>query len=97
VFVGRENSDLEGNLVENDHLDLMDYLIYKAGERGIYLLFTPITTYSSQWPDAMQDTVSARGFSIRFRKPELGTNPEAIRVQANYLRQILNHVNPIPA
>lgn len=89
-----ENSDPEGNLVENDHLDLMDYLIYKAGERGIYLLFTPITTYSSQWPDAMQDTVSARGFSTRFRKSELGTNPEAIRVQANYLRQILNHVNP---
>jgi hypothetical protein len=89
-----ENSDAEGNLVENDHLDLMDYLIYKAKERGIYLLFTPITTYSSQWPDAMQDTSSARGFSTRFRKSELGTNPDAIRVQANYLRQILNHLNP---
>jgi hypothetical protein len=89
-----ENSDHEGNLIENDHLDLMDYLIYKAKERGIYILFTPITTYSSQWPDAMQDTVSARGFSTRYRKTELGTNADAIRVQVNYLRQILNHVNP---
>jgi hypothetical protein len=89
-----ENSDQEGNLVENDHLDLMDYLIYKAKERGIYLLFTPITTYSSQWPDAMEDTISARGFSTRFRKSELGVNPDAIRVQVNYLRQIMNHVNP---
>ena len=89
-----ENSDRDGNLVNNDHLDLMDYLIFRAKERGIYMLFTPITTYSSQWPDAMHDTVSARGFSTFFKKPELGTNPEAIRVQVNYLQQILNHVNP---
>jgi hypothetical protein len=89
-----ENSDKNGNLVNNDHLDLMDYLIFKAKERGIYMLFTPITTYSSQWPDAMRDTVSARGFSTRFKKSELGINPEAIRVQVNYLQQILNHVNP---
>src|SRR4030042_5557553 len=89
-----ENSDHEGNRVENDHLDLMDDLIYRAKERGIYMLFTPITTYSSQWPDAMQDTMSARGFSTRYRKTELGTNPVAIKVQVNYLRQILTHINP---
>ncbi|MBN1413484.1 MAG: hypothetical protein JW973_00170 [Bacteroidales bacterium] len=89
-----ENSDKEGNLVENDHLDLMDYLIYKAKERGIYMLFTPIHTYNSQWPDALEDTISARGFSTFYKKSELGTNPEAIRAQVNYLKQILNHVNP---
>src|SRR3972149_2404855 len=48
-----ENSDKQGNLMVNDHLDLMDYLIYKAKEREIYMLFTPITTYSALWPDAM--------------------------------------------
>src|SRR4030042_3986122 len=89
-----ENSDKDGNLVENDHLDLMDYLIFKAKERGIYMFFTPITTYSSQWPDAMKDTVSARGFSTFYKKSELGVNPQAIRVQVNYLKQILNHMNP---
>ena len=31
-----ENSDKDGNLVNNDHLDLMDYLIAKASERGIW-------------------------------------------------------------
>jgi len=89
-----ENSDSAGNLVDNDHLNMMDYLISKAKERGIYILLSPIITYSSQWPDAMQDTTSARGFSTYFKKSELGTNPKAIAAQQNYLRQLLNHVNP---
>lgn len=89
-----ENSDTLGHLVVNDHLDLMDYLILKAKERGIYMLLTPIVTYSSQWPDAMDDTLSARGFSTHFKKGELGTNTRAIITQQNYLQQLLNHVNP---
>ena len=89
-----ENTDFDGNLIANDHLDLMDYLILKAKERNIYMLLSPIVTYSSQWPDAMQDTTSARGFSTHFNKGELGTNPKAIAAQQNYLRQLLDHVNP---
>lgn len=88
-----ENSDTLGNLVNNDHLNLMDYVIFKAKERGIYFLLSPIVTYSSQWPDAMQDTISAKGFSTYFKKGELGTNPRAIAAQQNYLTQLLNHVN----
>jgi hypothetical protein len=42
----------------------------------------------------MGDTVSARGFSTFFKKNELGTNPKAIAAQQNYLKQLLNHVNP---
>src|SRR3972149_1611919 len=83
-----ENSDKQGNLIVNDHLDLMDYLIYKAKEREIYILFTPITTYSALWPDAMGDTARVDGFSKHYKKPELGTNPEAIAAQVNYLKQI---------
>ncbi len=88
-----ENSDSLGNLVVNDHLELMDYLIFKARERGIYMLFTPITTYSSMWPDGQGDT-TANGFSKYYGRDELGTNPDAITVQVSYLRQIMNHVNP---
>ncbi len=87
-----QNSDSLGNLVNNDHLDLMDYLVYEAGRRGIYMLLSPIVTYSSQWPDAMDVPVS--GFSTHFKKSELGTNPAAISAQVNYIRQLLNHVNP---
>ena len=88
-----ENSDRAGNLIANDHLDLMDYLIARARERGIYMLLSPIQTYNAGWPDALGDTTSP-GFSNHFQKGELGTNPAAIAAQANYITQLLEHVNP---
>ena len=44
-----ENSDHAGNLIVNDHLDLFDYLIARARERGIYMLLSPIQTYNANW------------------------------------------------
>jgi hypothetical protein len=86
-----QNSDLNGNLIANDHLDLLDYLIAKARERGIYILFNPIHTYHAGWPDALAD--SFPGFAARIDKGKLGTDTAAIAAQINYLKQILNHVN----
>jgi hypothetical protein len=88
-----ENTDRAGNLIANEHLDLLDYLIAKARARGIYMLLSPITTYSAEWPDSMQFTGSL-GFANHFRKSELGTKDSAIAAQVNYVKQILNHVNP---
>ena len=88
-----EASDAAGNLLANDHLDLLDYLIARARERGIYMLFSPIQLYGSNWPDALQDT-TAPGFGRRYDRSRMGTDPAAIAAQVNYLRQILNHVNP---
>ena len=87
-----EASDSAGNLIVNDHVDLQDYLIARARERGIYMLFSPIQLYGSNWPDALSDT-SAPGFGRHFGKARMGTDPAAIAAQVNYLRQILNHVN----
>ncbi|HET7461584.1 MAG TPA: hypothetical protein VFJ82_10055 [Longimicrobium sp.] len=87
-----QNSDTAGNLIPNDHLDLLDYLIARARERGIYILFNPIHTYDAGWPDAQGD--SFPGFAAHTAKDRLGTDPAAIRAQANYIRQILAHVNP---
>ena len=89
-----EASDSTGNLIANDHLDLQDYLIAKARERGIYLLFSPIQLYSSNWPDALERDGATQGFGRVFGKGNMGTDPAAIAAQVNYLRQILNHVNP---
>ena len=87
-------ADSAGNLLENEHLDLMDYLIFKARERGIYLLVSPIQTYSANWPDAMERDPATPGFGRVFGRQRLGTDPAAIASQVNYLRQIMNHVNP---
>jgi hypothetical protein len=87
-----QNSDRAGNLIVNDHLDLVDYLIAKARERGIYILFNPIHTYHAGWPDALRDTFP--GFAAHIEKSRLGTDSAAIAAQVNYLKQILNHVNP---
>jgi hypothetical protein len=88
-----ENSDANGNLVVNDHLDLLDYLIARAKERAISMLLTPIVTYSSLYPDGVDDE-TLTGFSKRFVKKDLGIDPRAIAAQASFLKQILCHVNP---
>jgi hypothetical protein len=89
-----EASDSAGNLIANDHLDLQDYLIAKARERGIYMLFSPIQLYSANWPDALERDGATPGFGRVFGKQKMGTDPAAIAAQVNYLRQTLNHVNP---
>lgn len=90
-----ENSDHEGNLVENHHLELMDYTVSRAAERGIHMLLSPIVNYSSGFADKMGDpTYKPIGFSAAFTRPTMGTDPKAIAAQSNYLRQLLNHVNP---
>ncbi len=43
----REISDHEGNLRDNEHLRLLDYLISECAKRGIYSVMTPIAWWSS--------------------------------------------------
>src|SRR5881394_929331 len=50
-------------------------LIARARERGIYMLFSPIQLYSSNWPDALQDSSALPpGFGRRFGKARMGTD-----------------------
>jgi hypothetical protein len=89
-----ENSDRAGNLILNDHVDLLDYVIAKARERGIYLLLTPIHTYDPAFADQLGKPTQNQGFSRYFTRPEMGTNPASVAAQAAYIGQLLNHVNP---
>src|ERR1700675_1064079 len=88
-----ENADRAGNLIVNEHVDLLDYLIAKARERGIYILLTPIHPYNPAWADQMDQPTQNIGFSRYFERPEMGTNRTSIAAQANYIGQLLNHVN----
>ena len=81
----REISDEEGNLLDNEHLDALDYLLFRCKERGLYVVLTPI----AWWPVGGQ----TRGFSNRFDMPQMTTDREAWECQRRYLVSFLNHVN----
>jgi hypothetical protein len=89
-----ENSDKAGNLILNEHVDLLDYLVAEARRRGIYILLTPIHTYNPAFADQLNVPTQNIGFSRYFERPEMGTNPSSIAAQVNYIGQLLNHVNP---
>ncbi|MFC1717699.1 hypothetical protein ACFL6S_28820 [Candidatus Poribacteria bacterium] len=82
-----EISDGSGNLVHNDHLDVLDYLVAKCNENGIYLMLTPIAWWGS--PNAQPDS-----FSQNTPKEAMSMWPESWPSQENYLRQFLTHENP---
>jgi hypothetical protein len=51
-----EITDAAGNLVRNEHLDLLDYLVAQCNRRGMYLMLTPIAWWGS--PGARPDAFS---------------------------------------
>ncbi len=82
----REISDRAGNLLDNEHLELLDYLIAEGSKRGIYFMFTPI----AWWPGPNENKDS---FSARCPKEFMFCDDETIKAEANYFRNWLNHVN----
>ncbi len=82
-----EITDGAGNLVNNEHLDLLDYLVAQCNRRGIYLMLTPIAWWNS--PGARPDS-----FSRNTPKQAMSMWPAMWPVQSNYLRQFLGHTNP---
>ncbi|MDR1200409.1 MAG: cellulase family glycosylhydrolase [Tannerellaceae bacterium] len=87
-----EISDEKGNLINNQHLDLLDYLIWQFQQRGIYILLTPIAYWGNGYPEPNEDDLP--GFSGKYNKGNVYTDAEAIAAQERYLKQFLNHANP---
>lgn len=85
-----ENSDRRGNLVDNEHLDLLDYLVHRASERGMLMLFSPIVAHAAWWPDGDRNL---DGFTAHFGKEALTFDRQAIRAQQRYMTQFLNYRN----
>ncbi|NDV58250.1 hypothetical protein [Bacteroides sp. 519] len=86
-----EISDNKGNLLANNHLDLMDYLIYKLKERNIKIVLTTMTNFGNGYPERNQPT---DGFSYLYDKCEIHDNPQAQKAQQTYIAQLVKHVNP---
>jgi len=87
-----EITDSLGNLIENGHLDLHEYTIYKMSERGIKTILTPTTYYNAAYPDG--NTVEPPGFANYISKEAPPMVPEYRNVVKNYLEQLIHHVNP---
>ena len=86
-----EISDSLGNLLENEHLRLFDYLLKKLKEHNIKILITPIAFWGNGYPEADE---KLKGFSAVYGKGPSVVKEEAIKAQENYLKQFFGHVNP---
>lgn len=86
-----EISDSLGNLKNNEHLRLFDYLLAKLEERGIYILITPIAFWGNGYPDPDEKTGS---FSELYGKEKALREENAFLAQERYLKQFFSHVNP---
>ena len=86
-----ELTDGQGNLLENEHLDLMDYLIAKLKERNIHIVVTAQTNFGNGYPER---NIPTGGFSYKYDKCDIHSNPEAIAAQETYLRDLVKHTNP---
>jgi hypothetical protein len=84
----RQISDAEGNLLDNEHLALLDFLIDECRRNGLYTVLTPIA-----WWGAGRGTAPTAGFSDRYDIRQMTTDPQAWAVQARFLKQFAEHVN----
>lgn len=86
-----EIADSLGNLIENEHLKLLDYLIFRFQQRGVYIFLTPIKYGGGGYPEPEEKNGS---FDSKYSKGDMYLIPGAIEAQGRYLTQFVNHVNP---
>ena len=86
-----EISDSLGNLLQNDHFRLFDFLLAELKNRNIRTIITPIAFWGNGYPERDERTP---GFSRVFGREKLTTEDKAIQAQENYIQQFFRHVNP---
>lgn len=98
----REISDQDGHLVNNHRLKVMDYLIHRLEEEGIYVMITPIVWYntieletnlSANYAYWSINSCETFGFSNFYTAHEMIWNEDAIRAQETYLDEFFGHIN----
>jgi len=85
--IDREFSTPEGDLVANDHLDKLDYLLAAAISNGLHVVLTPVA-----WFSGPRDG-EPKGFSQVHTKEQLCSEPGPERVVCRFLKAFVSHVN----
>lgn len=86
-----ELADSAGNLLSNDHLDLLDYTIAEFEKRGIDIILTAQTNFGNGYPEKNIDTGA---FTYDYDKCSIHEDPDAQKIQSRYLDQLARHINP---
>lgn len=86
-----EISDSVGNLINNEHLRLFDFLIAELKKRKIKTLITPIAFWGNGYPEKDEDRGS---FSSKYGKQRALVEEAAFLAQERYLKQFFRHKNP---
>lgn len=86
-----ELADSAGNLLSNDHLDLLDYAIAEFEKRGIDIILTAQTNFGNGYPEKNIDTGA---FTYDYDKCSIHEDPDAQKIQCRYLDQLARHINP---
>lgn len=83
-------TDREGNLLNNHHLELFDFLLEELRKHNIKVIITPIGWWGSGYPAPDPEEP---GFAVPFSKNQMNEQPKAIAAQHRYLQQLMAHKN----
>lgn len=86
-----ELSDSAGNLLSNDHLDLLDYMISRLEKEGIDIILTAQTNFGNGYPEKNIDTGA---FTYDYPKCGIHEDPQSQKAQERYLKALVSHRNP---
>jgi hypothetical protein len=83
-------SDRDGNLLNNEHLQLFDFLLSELKRYQIKAVVTPIGWWGSGYP---APDPQEPGFSVLYSKNQMNEKAGAISAQQRYLAQLMAHKN----
>ncbi len=84
----REFSDSEGNFIDNQHVERLDFLIDECRRSGIYTVLTPIAWWGGHYAPG-----TTHGFSERYAMFQMTTDRQAWAIEARFLKQFVEHIN----
>ena len=84
-------TDAKGNLVQTIWLDMLDYTISQAQNRGIYIYLTLLNHLDH---DGTQFPYDRRSFAAKYTRDQWMLHHQAVAATRLYISQLLNRRNP---